>query len=158
MMLSFNFGVLKCDDAWQGEPIKAYLGEFLRHSAAAQVEDKQALSAFMGQDCRFGQSSTNAAWASIFESNGDSTYFMPAFTSDPTTLGDYIIQAEVNWGSAWPEGADPINLDRDSYFMSQLDPTHKEYVGTVSPLLASHLSSKVRLCLYHCNSFLAESG
>jgi hypothetical protein len=75
---------------------------------------------------------------------------MPAYTSDPRGLGAFNIQAEVNWGSAWPEGGNDINLDRENYFIGLLSQTGKKYVPTISPLFASHMSYKVS------STFLSE--
>jgi glucan endo-1,3-alpha-glucosidase len=97
----------------------------------------------MGQDCSFGQGSTNNGWATIFGSNAGNIYFMPAYTNDPRSLGGYNIQAEVNWGSAWPEAGNDINTDRDKYFIGLLSGWGKKYVGTVSPLFSTTMSYKV---------------
>lgn len=143
MMLSFNTGALKCDDGSQYDLYRKYITDYLHHAAAAQIGDKQAVSASGGQDCTFGQGSTNDGWASVFASDYESVYFMPAFTGDPANLGELNFQANINWESAWPEGSDEINLARDYQLMGQLNMTGKKYIGTVSPLSASHLSSKV---------------
>ena len=143
MMLSIDIAEFNCGDGSRIGLFQQYLRDFLYHPAAAKVNGKQAVTTFMGQDCSFGQGSTNNGWATVFGANAGNIYFMPAYTSDPRGLGQYNIQAEVNWGSAWPEGANEINLDRDNYFIGLLAQTGKKYVGTISPLFASHMSYKV---------------
>lgn len=100
------------------------------------------MSTFAGQDCSFSQGSTNNGWNAVMGGNRGNIYWMPTFTSAPTGLSQYSIDAEVNWGSAWPTGASDIETSRDQYFMQQLG--SKGYVGTVSPLFFSHFSYKVR--------------
>jgi len=143
MMLSIDIAEFNCGDGSRIGLFQQYLRDFLYHPAAAKVNGKQAVTTFMGQDCSFGQGSTNNGWTTVFGDNAGNIYFMPAYTSDPRGLGQYNIQAEVNWGSAWPEGANEINLDRDNYFIGLLAQTGKKYVGTISPLFASHMSYKV---------------
>lgn len=124
---------------------QTYIQNYLYHAAAAQVNGKPAVTTFMGQDCSFGVGSTNNGWATIFGSNAGNVYFMPAYTSDPTGLGGYNIQAEVNWGSAWPAAGSDITTDRDQYYIGLLNGWGKKYVGTVSPLFNTEMSYKVRV-------------
>jgi len=70
---------------------------------------------------------------------------MPAYSSPPTGLSAYNIQAEVDWGSAWPTGAAEIETSRDQWYMQNLD--SKGYVGTLSPLFFGRMSDKVSLAI-----------
>jgi len=142
MMLSFDIAEFNCGDTSRIGLFQQYLKDYLYHPAAAKVNGKSAVTTFMGQDCSFGQGSSNNGWATVFGANAGNIYYMPAYTSDPRGLGAFNIQAEVNWGSAWPEGGNDINLDRENYFIGLLSQTGKKYVPTISPLFASHMSYK----------------
>jgi glucan endo-1,3-alpha-glucosidase len=148
MMLSFDIAEFNCGDGSRIGLFQQYLKDYLYHAAAAKINGKSAVTTFMGQDCSFGQGSTNNGWNTVFGANAGNIYFMPAYTSDPRGLGAFNIQAEVNWGSAWPEGGNDVNLDRENYFISLLSPSGKEYVPTISPLFASHMSYKVSPMMY----------
>jgi hypothetical protein len=71
----------------------------------------------------------------------DQIYFAPGYNADPQNLWQYQLQAEVNWGSAWPEAGKEINTDRDKWFMQQL--AGRGYIGTVSPLFYAGMPGKV---------------
>ena len=143
MMLSFDIAEFNCGDGSRIGLFQSYIRDFLYHPAAAKVNGKSAVTTFLGQDCSFGQGSTNNGWATVFGGNAGSIYFMPAYTNDVRSMSGYNIQGLVNWGSAWPEGANEINLDRENWFISQLNPSGKKYIPTISPLFASHMSYKV---------------
>ncbi len=141
MMLSFDMTAFSCGDNSNIALFQSYLSSYLNHQAAAKINGKSAVTTFSGSDCTFGRSSTNAGWSSVFGNYASQIYFMPSYNSPPTGLSQYNIQAEVNWGSAWPTGSADIEMSRDQWFMQQLGT--KGYVGTVSPLFFAHLSSKV---------------
>lgn len=132
-----------CSDTTYVPLLQTYLNKYLNHPAAAKVNGKSAVTTFSGSDCRFGQSSTNAAWAYLFGSNRNQIYWMPAYNSDPQGLGAFDIDAEVNWGSAWPMDGRDIEMSRDEWFMYNLNPTGKKYVGTISPGFFTHFNYKV---------------
>lgn len=67
-------------------------------------------------------------------------YYMPAYTTGPEPIKDLGIDAQVNWGSAWPTGAGDIETSRDQYYMSVLG--SGRYVGTVSPGFFAHFGYK----------------
>lgn len=121
--------------------LQYYLDKYLSHPAAAKYNGKSIVTTFSGESCTFGQGSTNAGWNAVFGKRRSSLYFMPSYNAAPERLSGYDIDAEVNWGSAWPAGSSDIDTSRDQYFMSQLG--GKGYVGTVSPLFYTHLSYKV---------------
>ena len=139
-MLSFDMSIFSCGDYSNVGTFRSYLSSYANHPAAAKVNGRSAVTTFSGSDCTFGQGSTNAGWSAVF--SGYSLYFMPAYNSPPTGLSQYNIDAEVNWGSAFPTGAVDIETSRDQWYMQQLG--SKAYVGTVSPVFFAHLSYKVR--------------
>lgn len=114
-----------------------YLTTYINHPAAAKFNGKSILTTFSGSECGDGW------WSSVMGNLRDSLYWMPTFNVDPTTLPGYAIDAEVNWGSAWPSGGSDIETSRDVWYMQQLG--SKGYVGTISPLFYAHLSDKVSL-------------
>jgi glucan endo-1,3-alpha-glucosidase len=143
IMLSFDMAEFSCYD-WQNAPLfKSYLDKYIFHPAAAKVNGKTAVTTFSGSDCTFGQGNANNGWAAVFGSYKDQIYFMPAYNTDPTRLGSFDIAAEVNWGSAWPSNGQDIEMSRDQWFMQQLNPSGKKYVGTLSPGFFTHFSYKV---------------
>jgi hypothetical protein len=143
MMLSFDIAEFDCGGGGSIGLFQDYINKYVNHAAAAKVNGKSAVTTFMGQDCTFGQGNNNNGWNTIFGGNAGNIYWMPAYTGDPAGLGQYNIQAEVNWGAAWPEGGDDINLNRDNYFMGLLNGWGKKYVGTISPAFFAHMSYKV---------------
>jgi len=143
MMLSFDMAEFSCGD-WSNVPLlKMYLDKYMYHSAAAKVEGKTAVTTFSGSDCTFGQGSVNAGWSAVFGAYRNNVYFMPAYNTDPQRLGGFDIQAEVSWGSAWPSNGADIEMSRDNWFMQNLRPTGKKYVGTLSPGFFTHFPYKV---------------
>lgn len=133
--------VFGCGDYANVGLFQRYLSAYINHGAAAKINGKSAVTTFSGSDCSFGQGSTNAGWAAVFGGYAGQIYFMPAYNSAPTGLSAYNIQAEVNWGSAFPVGSSDIETSRDQWFMKQLG--GKGYVGTLAQLFYSHMSYKV---------------
>jgi glucan endo-1,3-alpha-glucosidase len=142
MALSFDMTVFGCGDWSNAGTIQSYL-KYTTHSAAARYKNKPIVTTFAGEGCTFGRGSANAGWAAVFGSYANSIYFMPAYNAPPTSLGGYNIQAEVNWGSAWPSAGADIEMSRDQWYMKQLNPSGKGYIGTVAPLFYAHMSYKV---------------
>lgn len=142
MMLSFDMTALGCWSSGDASLIQTYAKNYINHPAAAQINGKSAVTTFSGQECTFGQSDANAGWAYALGGMLSQIYFMPSYNNDPTALAGSNINAEVNWGSAWPSAGSDIDTSRDEYFMGLLSPVSKSYVGTVSPLFFSHLSYK----------------
>lgn len=120
---------------------RQYLATYLSHPAAAKFKGRSVVTTFSGESCTFGTSSVNAGWASVFSGYRDQIYFAPSFNTDPQRLPSFDIDAETNWGSAWPDKGKEIETSRDEWFMKQLG--SKGYIGTVSPLFATHLPYKV---------------
>lgn len=118
-----------------------YLATYLSHPAAAKYRGKSIVTTFAGESCTFGAGSVNAGWSAVFAGYRDKIWFAPAFNTDPMRLPSFDIDAETNWGSAWPDKGKEIETSRDEWFMKQLG--SKGYIGTVSPLFATHLSYKV---------------
>jgi glucan endo-1,3-alpha-glucosidase len=150
MMLSFDMAEFSCYD-WTNVPLfKSYLDKYMYHAAAAKVEGRTAVTTFSGSDCTFGQGSANAGWNAVFGGYRSNIYFMPAYNTDPQRLGGFDIQAEVNWGSAWPSNGADIEVSRDSWFKQQLTPSGKKYVGTLAPGFFTHFSYKVSRGRHRC--------
>jgi glucan endo-1,3-alpha-glucosidase len=142
MMISFDMAEFGCGDWSSAGALQSYL-PYLNHAAAAKYKNKPLLTTFSGETCTFGRGSVNAGWAAILGSYANQIYFAPAFNAPPTTLGGFDIQGMVNWGSAWPSDGNDIETSRDQWFMQQLNPTGKGYIGTLSPVMYTHLASKV---------------
>lgn len=127
--------------------IRNYLSTYVNHPAAAKYRGKSVVTTFSGSSCTFGQGSVNSGWASVLNGPGYSRgqiWFVPAFHVDPQSLPSFDIDAECNWGSAWPDKDKPeIETSRDEWFMQQLNRAGKGYMGTVSPVFATHLPYKV---------------
>ncbi len=66
---------------------------------------------------------------------------MPGFLGGPTQLTGYygIAQADVVWGSAWPQTSSDLTMDADKYYQSVWG-SNMGYVATVSPVFYAHLS------------------
>lgn len=135
--------VFTCYDTTNVPLFQSYLANYTNHPVAAKVNGKTAVTTFSGSGCTFGQSSVNAGWSYVFGSLRSQLYWMPAYNSDPQGLGAFDIDAEVNWGSAWPSDGQDIEMSRDQWFMTCLNPTSKKYVGTISPGFFTHFSYKV---------------
>lgn len=140
LFLSLDMTAMDCSSTANLALLQTYVSTYRSHPAAAMYNGKPMLSTFAGQDCSFGQGSTNSGWNAVMGGSRGSFYFMPAFTSDPAGLSQYSIDAELNWGSAWPTGASDIETSRDKYFLSLLG--SDRYAGTVSPGFFGHFSYK----------------
>ena len=149
MAMSFDMTVLSCGGTENVALIQSY-AKYFTHSAAAKVNGKSVVTTFAGDSCTFGQGSTNAGWDYVLGGARSGKYFMPVYNVDPTLLPNYNIDAEVNWGSAWPSNGQDIETSRDLWFMQQLNKASQGYVGTVSPLFFAHLSYKVNRAIRLC--------
>ncbi|KAI5450005.1 hypothetical protein NCC49_003767 [Naganishia albida] len=154
LFLSPDMDVIECVSANNLGLIQNYISTYSNHSAAARYGGKALLSSFAGQNCRFGQSSMNAGWSySVsFDSSGPlQTYFIPAWTEDPSRFGGYDMDGFVNWDAGWPKSTGDIDLTADKAAMSALG-SARRLVAAVSPIFFTHFSWKN--WLYRSDDFM----
>jgi glucan endo-1,3-alpha-glucosidase len=152
MFLSFDMSTFDCVTTARLQYFQDYLDLYLPHPAAATFQGKAILSTFGGEWCTWGQGSgvnaTNTGWGLVMGDRRNSTYYMPAYTmgDGPRSLNQYDIDAELNWGSAWPTGDTDLTTENDDYWMSFLP---NKYVATVAPSFFTHFGYKAsRFSLY----------
>lgn len=140
LLLSFDMSAFDCTSTVRLGLFQNYVSTYLPHPNAATYGGKPALSTFGGEWCTFGQSSVNAGWQAVLGSRRNTTYFMPAYTpgDGPRSLNTFDIDAEINWGSAWPTGNTDLTSENDKFWLSY----PKKYIATVSPMFFSHFPWK----------------
>ncbi|KAJ9093587.1 hypothetical protein QFC20_007097 [Naganishia adeliensis] len=151
LFLSPDMDVIECVSANNLGLIQNYISSYSNHSAAARYGGKTLLSSFAGQNCRFGQSSMNAGWQLAMGGHRDSTYFIPAWTQDPSQFGGYDMDGFVNWDAGWPKSTGDIDLTADKAAMSAIG-SSRRLVAAVSPIFFTHFSWKN--WLYRSDDFM----
>jgi hypothetical protein len=79
------------------------------------------------------------------------TYFIPAWTEDPSKFGGYDMDGFVNWDAGWPKSTGDIDLAADKTAMSVLG-SSRRLVAAVSPIFFTHFSWKVGVVVCCCCS------
>lgn len=145
MFLSFDMSTFNCVTTERLAYFQRYLQDYLSHPAAGTYNGKAILSTFGGEWCTWGQGSgpaaVNQGWGIVMGRYRSNTYFMPAYTmgDGPRSLSQYDIDAEINWGSAWPNGNTDLTLENDNFWLSYLP---NKYVATVAPSFFTHFGYK----------------
>ncbi|KAK7048415.1 glycoside hydrolase family 71 protein [Favolaschia claudopus] len=140
LFLSFDMTVIPCSaegDAWL---IQHYLGKFGSLSSYQKMEGKPLVSAFSGQDCKFGSNTVNEGWFSALKSESSGpVYFMPSFFVDPAEFSELsVMDGGFNWNSAWPMGNYEINFETDNDWIKHLG--DRKYMAGISPWFFTHYS------------------
>ncbi|KAJ7694803.1 glycosyl hydrolase family 71-domain-containing protein [Mycena rosella] len=119
--------------------LQKYISNFRDDPRYQRIGDEPLVSAFSGQDCKFGQSNSNAGWLYAIK-RSEPVYFVPAFFVDPAALLDYtVMDGGFNWNAAWPMGDYDINFDPDNSWIEKLG--GRTYMAGVSPWFFTHYSN-----------------
>lgn len=93
-----------------------------------------------------------------FDSSGPlQTYFIPAWTEDPSRFGGYDMDGFVNWDAGWPKSTGDIDLTADKAAMSALG-SARRLVAAVSPIFFTHFSWKVSMSVMLAVSCESDLG
>ncbi|KAJ7148706.1 glycoside hydrolase family 71 protein [Mycena crocata] len=135
---SFDMGSMPCSLSDHASLLRKYIAKYHDSASYQRLDGKPLVSAFSGQDCKFGQRSTNEGWEyAIKQAAPEPIHFVPSFFVDPSTFHEYsVIDGAFNWNASWPMGDHDVDFAPDNSWIANLG--KRTYMTGVSPWFFTH--------------------
>ncbi|KAJ7449251.1 glycoside hydrolase family 71 protein [Mycena latifolia] len=135
LFISFDMTAIPCSVPSDALRLQKYR-KFQGLPNYQRINSKPLVSTFAGQDCKFGNSSSNDGWYYAVK-QFEPIYFMPSFFVDPAKFSEYdVMDGAFNWNSAWPLGDYDVNFASDTAWIENLG--DRSYMAGVSPWFFTH--------------------
>ncbi|KAJ7078492.1 glycosyl hydrolase family 71-domain-containing protein, partial [Mycena epipterygia] len=129
LFLSFDMGSIPCSSVADAPLLQDFITQFQDSASYQRINDLPLVSAFSGQECKFGQKNTDDAWNYAIKGvPSKPVYFIPAFFVDPSKFpavmdGGFNMSARsqsfqsmanksLQWNATWPTGDYDVNFAR----------------------------------------------
>ncbi|KAI0067615.1 glycoside hydrolase family 71 protein [Artomyces pyxidatus] len=148
LFLSFDMTSIPGETAEDIELLCSYIKQFGRHRNQLLYDGKVLVSTFAGNQCKFGTSSLNKAWAAVKAQLQRIVpiHLVPAFFIDPTSYPSLSsVEGIFHWNGGWPihltaesprEDIHLPKLDTDKHHLRHLQ--GRTYMAAVSPWFFTH--------------------
>ncbi|KAF8191300.1 glycoside hydrolase family 71 protein [Pholiota molesta] len=158
MFFSFDMASFPCGGEGDGNLLRQLIKGYNGHPNQLVYKDKNFVSTFGGQFCRFGAGSLDDGWYNIMKKDMPPVHFVPAFFINPSELQNMrSIDGAYSWDSAWPMGKYDINSSTDVEYQKYLK--GRTYMAGVSPWFFTHYSQATynKNMIYRPDSWLYAS-
>ncbi|KAJ6535999.1 glycoside hydrolase family 71 protein [Mycena vulgaris] len=136
LFISFDMGSIPCSVPTDAFLLQNYIKRFHSSPSYQRIDGKPLVSAFSGQDCKFGNITSNNGWQHAIK-RAEPIHFMPSFFTDSSRFAEYsVIDGAFNWNAAWPMGDQEVDFSPDNDWIGNLG--GRSYMAGVSPWFFTH--------------------